>query len=44
MDLSKLHVEASKDWGVFRRFIARNPLTGWWLGVAVGGVLGAMLF
>lgn len=29
-------------WGWFRKFIAANPLTGFWIGVASGsGIVGA---
>ena len=27
------------DWGIFRRFIADNPLFGFWSGVALGLVV-----
>jgi len=43
LDINKLYVSASKDWGFFRRFIARHPLTSFWLGVTVGFVIGAVL-
>lgn len=29
----------NEDWGFFRRFISQRPLTGFWIGAAVGGLL-----
>ncbi len=31
-------------WGGFRRFIAVNPLTGFWIGAVGGFVVAALLF
>lgn len=31
--------DAAAKWGRWRRFIARNPLTGFWCGVVIGAVL-----
>lgn len=27
------------EWGSFRKFIAAHPLTGFWIGVVLGGAL-----
>lgn len=29
---------AAAKWGAFRRFISANPLTGFWIGKAVGSL------
>lgn len=36
MDSTTLKLKFDAEWGAFRRFIAANPLTGFWTGVAAG--------
>lgn len=36
----ELAAKFSTEWGVFRRFVASRPLTGFWFGVAIGVGLG----
>lgn len=43
MTPAELKAKFESDWGAFRRFIASNPLTGFWLGVAGGVIGGAVL-
>lgn len=43
MDSSELKAKFDTQWGAFRRFIAANPLTGFWCGVAAGVLGGALL-
>jgi hypothetical protein len=34
---------AAAKWGLFRKFIAANPLTGFWIGVGGGaGIVGSI--
>lgn len=44
-ELAMLKARFETEWGAFRRYIALNPLSGFWLGVALGGavVFGAAL-
>lgn len=37
---AELREKFDTKWGAFRRFIAANPLTGFWAGVGAGLVLG----
>lgn len=39
MDGTQLKAKFDQEWGAFRKFIAANPLTGFWLGVAAGAVI-----
>ncbi len=36
MNGTELRAKFDQEWGVFRRFIAANPLTGFWIGAMVG--------
>jgi len=40
---AKLKEDFDLRWGRFRRFIAANPLTGFWIGVAAGAVAGYLV-
>lgn len=37
-----LKAKFETEWGVFRKFIAAHPLTGFWIGVVVGVVAGGL--
>lgn len=37
--MANLNAEANKSWGLWRQFIAKNPLTGWYSGIALGAVI-----
>lgn len=39
MTNTDLQDQASAKWGSFRKFIAKNPLSGFWIGVAFGAVV-----
>lgn len=44
MNGTELRAKFDAEWGMFRRFIASNPLTGFWVGVALGaGVVASAL-
>jgi len=36
MSNTDLSAQAKAGWGKFRKFIAANPLTGFWSGVVIG--------
>jgi hypothetical protein len=36
MKTDELKVEAGKQWGIWRTFIAKHPLTGSWISFGVG--------
>lgn len=36
MNGTQLRAKFDTEWGMFRRFIAANPLTGFWIGVGLG--------
>jgi hypothetical protein len=38
----ELRAKFETRWGGFRRFISRNPLTGFWIGVAAGAGVGTL--
>lgn len=38
-----LKIKFDEQWGEFRKFIAANPLTGFWAGVVSGALAGALL-
>lgn len=40
--MSNIEQSASAKWGAFRKFIAANPLTGFWIGVALGAFAGGV--
>lgn len=40
MSNSDLQSKAAADWGVFRKWLSANPLTGFWFAFA-GGAFGA---
>lgn len=39
-DAALVSAKFVNEWGVFRRFIAKHPFTGWLIGVAVGVPVG----
>ena len=41
--MSDIGSKAQAEWGSFRKFIAAHPLTGFWVGVALGIVGGGLL-
>lgn len=41
--MADLNAQAKAEWGKFRQWIAANPLTGFWCGVAVGFLGGGLL-
>ncbi len=43
MNGTELKAKFDSEWGTFRKFIAANPLTGFWIGVGVGLVGGAII-
>lgn len=43
MNGAELKEQFDTRWGAFRKFIAANPLTGFWCGVAAGVIGGAVL-
>lgn len=43
MDSTQLKTLFDTKWGAFRKFIAANPLTGFWSGVIGGFILGGLL-
>ena len=40
-DAGLVYQDMVRKWGIFRRWIARNPLTGFWSGVGGGVLAGA---
>lgn len=43
MNGSELRAKFDQEWGLFRRFISSNPLTGFWIGVGFGsGIVAAI--
>lgn len=38
-----VRVKALTEWGAMRRFISANPLTGFWIGVVLGGAVGTFI-
>ncbi len=43
MNGAELKAKFETEWGAFRKWIAANPLSGFWTGVAAGVVGGAVL-
>lgn len=43
MNGEELKAKFNSEWGVFRKWIAANPLSGFWVGVAAGVIGGAVL-
>ena len=41
--MNKYEEAAEEKWGAFRKFIAAHPLTGFWVGVVAGVVVGGLL-
>lgn len=39
MNWKQAELDAAAGWGKFRAFISKNPLTGFFLGCAAGGVV-----
>lgn len=39
----EIYGDARADWGWFRNYIRQHPLTGFWIGVAVGVLGGALI-
>ena len=39
---SPIRLQFDAKWGAFRRFIAANPLTGFWCGVIFGAFVAAL--
>lgn len=42
MNGTELKAKFETEWGTFRKWIAANPLTGFWVGVVVGVVAGGL--
>jgi hypothetical protein len=42
-NINDLNAQAKAEWGKFRKWIAANPLTGFWCGVAAGVLGGGLL-
>lgn len=43
MNGHELRIKFDEEWGIFRKYIAANPLTGFWLGVVAGATLGGVV-
>lgn len=43
MDYTDFRMKFNNEWGAFRRYISMHPLTGFWIGVSVGVVVGALV-
>lgn len=39
MNGTQLRAKFDTEWGMFRKFIASNPLTGFWIGMVAGGMI-----
>lgn len=43
MNSNDLKEKFENKWGMFRKFIASKPLTGFWIGVGAGFVISRLL-
>lgn len=42
-EASRLHRKFTNEWGGFRRWLAKHPLSGFWAGVGAGVVVGGFI-